>query len=177
MQQAVFASRYMATSPLEVVAGDVRAGLAKPDEERSTVRKDWFELTSERAEGGRTALRNLNARMRGLAEAAQAREAAERVAQAEPRADSDAAPVVSRATAPAVSPWGGSADLVVTPVQGRAVPAPSPVEPTEPPPTEPTEPPPTEPPATEPPPTDGGTGGTTTDPTNRGQQKKLLGLI
>jgi hypothetical protein len=185
LHRAALAGNYFAAAPTQAAAGRTRADLAKFDEKDPMVRRDWFERSSEEADYGRTALRNLSARLQSIAEAAQAREAAARVGVTEPDGGS-AEPATAAAGPTVVSAWGGAADRV-TPAATVPAAAPAPAdsgseEPTPPPTEEPAPPPaeePTPPPTEEPtpPPAEEPTPPPAEEPMPPGQKKKLLGLL
>ena len=98
----------MAGTPTDIAAGRVRADLAKADAPDPLVRQDWFERSAERGDYAVTALRNLSARMRGIAQATVTQAAAERVGTDVVSSAAGSAP--ARQASPSVSPWGGAAD-------------------------------------------------------------------
>jgi hypothetical protein len=142
LQRELLTSRYSTAAPLDPVLPGTKTAAPKAEEKRPFASQDWFERSADKADGGRTALENLMARMKGLADAAEQRRAAERVADAA-TAPADATEASGPLYTQAWNTRMGSAAAGSTP---ETAPPPTQTAPTEPPPSEPTQPPPTEPP-------------------------------
>jgi len=81
LQRELLASRYSSAAPLEAVLPGTDTAVPKAEDKHAFASQDWFERSSEKADGGRTALKNLIARVKSIADAAAQREAAARVGQ------------------------------------------------------------------------------------------------
>jgi hypothetical protein len=105
LQRELLTSRYSKTAPLEPVLPGTKTAAPKAEEKHAVASQDWFERSTDKADGGRTALKNLLTRMKSLADAAAQREAAERVGVA-PEATEEgtsALPAASTFAPPAAS--------------------------------------------------------------------------
>jgi hypothetical protein len=111
LQRELLARRYSAARPVEPVLPGTDTAAPKAEEKHAFATQDWFERSSEKADGGRTALKNLIARMKALADARAEREAAERVAASAAKstnAEPSALPTASMFVAPASTTSSGS---------------------------------------------------------------------
>jgi hypothetical protein len=159
VQRELLTSRYSVAAPVDPVLPGTKTTAPKAEEKHAFASQDWFERTTDKADGGRTALKNLLTRMKGLADAAEQRQAAERVsatpeAKVEPEEGLQALPPASMFVPPPAS-WAATTGAAPAPA-----PATAPAEPATPPP---------------PPSTGGSTGGNT--PNGQGQGGGLIGKL
>jgi hypothetical protein len=100
VQRELLTRRYATAAPVEAVLPGTKTVAPKAEEKHAFGGQDWFERSTDKADGGRTALKNMLERMKKLADANAEREAAERVAAT----GSPAAPVPenTQVAAPAV---------------------------------------------------------------------------
>src|SRR5215217_6950506 len=98
VQRELLASRYSSAAPLEAVLPGTDTAAPKAEEKHAFASQDWFERSSEKADGGRTALKNLIARMKSIADAAAQRDAAARVGQTPASEATESEPAVPPAS-------------------------------------------------------------------------------
>ena len=128
LQRELLSSRYTVTAPLETVLPGTKTAAPKVEEKHAFATQDWFERSTDKADGGRTALKNLMSRMKGLADAAAQREAAERVATTtEPAGEESSALPPASMFAPPPASWAApNASSSTEPESGSSSPAPPP---------------------------------------------------
>src|SRR5215207_7106338 len=113
-QRELLASRYSVAAPIDPVLPGTKTAAPKAEEKHAFASQDWFERSSDKADGGRTALKNLMERMKKLAEAAEQREAAQRVTPSQPEAEStEGSGNGSMFVSAAPDGWWGSGDVAV----------------------------------------------------------------
>src|ERR687898_2517191 len=98
LQRDLLTSRYSTAAPLDPVLPGTKTTAPKAEEKRPFASQDWFERSADKADGGRTALQNLMKRMKGLADAAEQRQAAERLAAEAPKPEGAASAVPATST-------------------------------------------------------------------------------
>src|SRR5829696_1223577 len=113
-QRELLASRYSVAAPIDPVLPGTKTAAPKAEEKHAFASQDWFERSSDKADGGRTALKNLMERMKKLAEAAEQREAAQRVTPSQPEAEGTDGPSSgSMFVSAAPDGWWGSGEVAV----------------------------------------------------------------
>ena len=85
LQRELLTSRYSTAAPLGAAPPGATTAAPKAEEKRPSASQDRFESSADKADGGRAALQNLRDHMKGLADAAEQREAAERVGAEAPK--------------------------------------------------------------------------------------------
>src|SRR5215208_151997 len=115
-QRELLASRYSVAAPIDPVLPGTKTAAPKAEEKHPFASQDWFERSSDKADGGRTALKNLMERMKKLAEAAEQREAAERVTASSPAPEPESTGGPSSGSmfvSMAPDGWWGSGEVAV----------------------------------------------------------------